>query len=565
MKHCPECNRNYADPTISFCLEDGAPLIYGDAVEEPATAILNTEVTDEQSTKTFGQDPITGHPPPRRAHQTPSNKYSIIAGLIGVILVTALGLGSYFYYGRGSGKQIDSIAVMPFVNASGNPDMEYLSDGLTESLITSLARVPDLSVKARNTVFRYKGQNPRALDLGKELGVQAVLNGQVVPRGNDIAVFVELVDPATEKVLWSENYDRSLANLASLRSEISADVSQKLRTKLSNADATQLEKTYSRNPEAYRLYLLGRFHWNRRTPEGIKKAIEHFNQAIALDRNFALAYAGLADAYTNYLEDDRPPSGMTLPQARDAASKALALDDSLAEAHASLGLIMLANYEFANAEKELTRAIELDSDYGPARHWHANLLSALGRHDEALAENRRALDIEPSSLLFNLVYGTNLFYARRYDEARAQANKVIEMDPKYPAAHSQLGSIYAIQGKYAEAVDAFARSREYQGDIDNSAPKMRKSFAEGGWREYIRRGTADPRTQNFPYTMARLYLQLGDNNEAFAQLNKSYEIREQALTRVKVDPRLDSLREDPRYHELLNKVGLSAGLIANKR
>jgi TolB-like protein/Tfp pilus assembly protein PilF len=554
MKRCPTCLRTYADETLNFCLEDGEWLSGEGFEKENTTQILPAGAPPGVSP---GEAQTSFLPPTDKYPHTASNRNSLIAGAVGILLITILGAASYLYYGRRDDEPIRSIAVMPFVNASGNPDMEYLSDGLTETLIAALSRVPDLSVKARNAVFRYKGLSTQPSVLGDELGVEALLTGRVVPRGSDISVFVELIDPGTEKVLWSENYDRSFTNLITLQKEIAEDVSKKLQAKLSNADGRLIEKTFTQNPEAYQQYLLGRFYWNKRNPEGIKKAIEHFNQAIVIDPNYALAYAGLADAYTVYLEDAQPTSAATLPQARLAATKALELDNELAAAHGSLGLIMLASYEWVESEREFTRAITLDPNYGSARHWHANLLSALGRHGEALEENRRALAIDPASLVFTVAYGLNLFHARRFDEALAQANKAIEMDAKYSPAYSLRGSVHALRGNYAEAVDAFCLAREYQGDIDASVPRMRKSFAEGGWRGFLLWGTENPRTRNFPYTMARLYLQLGEVDKAIAQLNRSFEIREQNLTRVKVDPRLDGIRRDPRYLELLNKLNLA--------
>jgi TolB-like protein len=560
MRECPECKRVYYDETLNYCLEDGAELVYGPTDKDDPTAILSGEPLGEAPTR-HQFVPDSGSAAGSYKDESLSTSSPFLTKNRGwlLILVPAFILGAVFfgyrYFDSASVKRIESIAIMPFANESGNPDIEYLSDGMTDSLITSLSRLPTISVKARSSVFRYKGKTTEAPVIGKELGVQAVLNGRVVQRGNDITLFVELIEAATEKVLWSENYNRSLANLVSLQSELAADVSQKLKAKLTPADERQVAKVDTENPEALQNYLNGRFQWNKRTPEGIKRSIEYFEKAIALDPKYARAYAGLANAYAVYFEDARPTSGASVPQAREAAMKALALDPDLPDAHASLGMILTVEYNFAEAEKELKRAIELDPNYPTSHHWYGLLLSSLGRHDAAISEIRRAIEIEPLSPLFANVYAGILFDARRYDEAWAQTDRLLELDPNTSAAYSLRGSINAIKGEYAQAVEAFSRSRELSGDSDASAPKMRKSFAEGGWRGYLYQGTQDPRTQNFPYTMARLYVLLGDKDEAFAQLNKAYEIRDFGLRRLKVDPRLDSIRDDPRYSEILRKVG----------
>jgi serine/threonine protein kinase len=473
-----------------------------------------------------------------------------------VLLLATLVFGYWFFTRRSiSTAQIESIAVLPFQNESVNPDVDYLSDGMTESLINSLSQLPKLNVKARSSVFRYKGKEVEPQQVGSELNVQAILNGRVVQRGDDLTLYLSLVDGRNGNQIWGEQYNRKLTNLVTLQNEIARDVANKLRTRLSGADEQKLAKNYTENVEAYQLYLKGRFYWNKRTPEALKRAVDYFNQAIALDPSYALAYAGLADAYVMKIDYRVLPSREAIPPAREAALKALSLDDGLAEAHASLGLILhWGDYDFAGAEREFKRAIELNPNYTSAHQWYGSLLTSLGRTEDALVEHRRALEIEPLSLVMNYTYAASLFYARRYDEAIAQAKKTLELDMNSLGAHFLLGSAFVSKGDYAQAVDAFAKSRELSGD-HASAEVIRENFAKGGWQMFLR-GVLKDEASVDSYTLAQVHVLLGNKDEAFAQLNKSYGIREPALTRLKVDPRFDPLRDDPRFADLLRRMNL---------
>ncbi|MGI8639234.1 MAG: protein kinase domain-containing protein [Pyrinomonadaceae bacterium] len=483
------------------------------------------------------------------AREIKKHKLGFAAGLL--VLLAATGLGYWLFSNRiANTKQIESIAVMPFVNESGNADIEYLSDGMTETLISSLSQLPNLNVKARSSVFRYKGKEIDAQTIGKELNVQAILNGRVVQRGQDLILYLELVDATTGNRIWGDQYNRKTADLVSLQSEIARDVSQKLKTKISGADEQKLAKNYTENAEAYQLYLRGRFYWNKSTAENHRKAIEYFNQAIAIDPNYALAYAGIADAYP-LLSFTKPQEVMS--KAREAALKALSLDNNLAEAHVALGRVLLDyDYDFAAAERENKTAIELNPNYALAHSSYGSLLTRLGRHEEAFAKYRRALEIEPLSLRINRSYGEGLIYARRYDEAIAQLKKTLELDATFVAAHVSLGFAYQMKGKYAESLEERAKGRELQGNPQH-AEQARESFAKGGWEGFLRDATGDH--NRAAYLTATLYAALGEKDEAFAELNKSYENREYFMTLLKVDPRLDPLRDDPRFQELLRKVG----------
>ena len=348
------------------------------------------------------------------------------------MIVAAALIGLWFYVpSRDTQGPIASIAVLPFINASGNSEIEYLSDGLTESLITSLSQLPKLSVKARSSVFRYKGKDAPPQQVGKELNVQAILNGRVVQRGNDLTLHIELVDVDTETALWSGDYNRSMTNLVSLPSEIARDVSSKLRLKLSGADEQKLAKNYTANAEAYQLYLKGRFHLLKVTPTEAQKAISYFQQAIQIDPSYALAYVGLADAYGSSFAGDMPPTEF-YPKAKAAAQKAIEIDDTLADAHAELGVIIFwYDWDWNAAENQCKRALELNPNSADAHQVYALLLSTTGRHAEALAEVKRARELDPLNLRTNALEGQALIYAGQTDEALARLQKTFELEPNF--------------------------------------------------------------------------------------------------------------------------------------
>jgi eukaryotic-like serine/threonine-protein kinase len=475
--------------------------------------------------------------------------------VLSVSLLTTIGL-LYWFVLRGAAvrEQIESVAVMPFANESGSADNDYLSDGMTESLINSLSQIPKLNVKARSTVFRYKGRERDARAVGRELNVQAILNGRVTQRGDQLTLSLELIDVDTENVIWSERYNRRQTDLVALQSEIARDVSQKLKTKLTGAEERKLAKNYTENPEAYQLYLQGRYFWNKQTNKEVEKSLEYFQRAIALDPNYALAYAGIADALSlNVIGATRE----RMTKAYEAALKAVSLDPELAEAHTALGRILAAyDYDFAGAEREMRRAIELNANYATAHHFLGDLLSVLGRHTEAEVEFRRALELEPLSVPINSIYGSALISARRYDEGIARLKKTLEMDPNFAAAHARLSIAYHALGRYDESIEERAKFLELNGD-SQSAAATRESFAKGGWRGFLLFMTGNDRPSNLSFYLQAVFLTaLGEKDKAFAALEKSYENREISLTQgLKVDPRLDPLRDDPRYQELLKKVG----------
>jgi TolB-like protein/Tfp pilus assembly protein PilF len=554
MKHCPECNKNYADPTLSFCLQDGAPLMIGPALEPAATAILSSEaptrVHDDKNTSKNDLQNLT---------VSNSKRLLVLMGAAAVI-IAAIGISAYRYYGDRTLKQIDSIAVIPFVNESGNPDVEYLSDGMTESLINSLSTLPNLSVKARNTVFRYKGKEIDEKKVGQELSVQALLLGRVIQRGDNITLYLSLVDARTGTSLWGEQYDRKIQDVAVLQKDITRDVSQKLRSRLSNADTRDLTRNYTDNAEAYQLYLKGRYLWAKRNPNSIKTAIEYFNQAIERDPGFALAYTGLADAYI--VPANKMPPREAAPKAKAAAMRALEIDPTLAEAHASLGRVLqVYDWNWDEAEKELKRAIELNPRYAVAHQWYGGYLERTDRLDEGISERRLAIELDPLSVISNFELGQAWFWKRDYDQAIRQFQKTLELDPEFQPVLQYLPAAYAQIGMYDEAIRQIQQTPETADVLSTGVPGYVLAMA-GQKREAhaildeLRRRREKGKEYVTPVSLALIHVALGEKDAALAWLEKGYEERAFQMQFLNVDPRFDTIRDDPRFADLVRRIGL---------
>lgn len=561
MKRCPECRRDYFDDTLLYCLDDGAALVDGPATEGAPTAILpDAQASSEAATRTFESVPSSD--------SIQSRRNSVLAGVIGVVLVTALGIGSYFYYGRVATKQIETIAVLPFVNQTGNPDVEYLSDGITESLINSLSQIPAVSVKARSSVFTYKGKDVTPQQVAKDLSVEAVLNGRVLQRGEQVVLNVELVETATGNHLWGEQYARPMTDILQLQSEIARDVSGKLKAKLTGEEQEKVARKYTENTEAYELYLRGRHHWNKRKPDDIKRSIEYFQQAIDKDPTYALAYASLAEAYIllpNYrggLPQD------FYPKARSAAAKAIEIDPTLAEPHNAMASVLNGyDWKFDAAEAEWRRAIELNPNYATARQWYAEYLMNMGRYQDGLAEMRRAQELDPLSLIINGLLGIALDVSGQTDAALDQLKKTVEMDPNFPRTHFFLSSVYQSMGRYEDAVDEFAKGVVLNGApadrIGPLAAKVKDAARTGGERGYARamaeivEANATSATPPAPF-LAALWVRAGDKDKAFEVLENAYQKHDDSILMMK-GPGLDPLKSDPRYADLLGRIGLPPG------
>lgn len=494
---------------------------------------------------------------------TQVKSHKLATMVIALVVLVAIVIVAYFAFAPKPGpRQIESIAVLPFINQSGNADVEYLSDGMTETLITSLSQLPNLNVKARSSVFRYKGKDVDARTVGKELGVQAVLNGRVVQRGDQLTLNLELIDTSTENVIWSEQYDRKQADLLSLQTDIARDVSAKLKTKLSGADEKKLAKNYTANPEAYQLYLKGRFYWNKRTADGLTQAANFYKQAIEKDPGYALAYSGLAETYVLFPNYSVAPPKESMPQSKAAALKALELDDSIAEAHAALGTYLSGyGWDQSAAERELRRAIELKPTYATAYHWLGIVYAFANRPDDAIASARRAEELDPLSLIISADMGFDLILCRRYDEAVAQAQKTLKLDPNFYYAHYLLGWAYLQKGMYGPAtaearkslelnpepygktilIAALARSGERA-----EAIKLRDELKSEIGRRYIQ-----------SYYLAAADTALGEKDAAFAALENDFADRATSYAYIPVDPLFDDLHADERWATLMQKLASS--------
>ena len=489
-------------------------------------------------------------------------KHKIAVAAAAVLLLAGLAAAGLYLRIRPTSVAIKSIAVMPFINEGGNADLEYLSDGMTDTLISSLSQLPNLSVKARSSVFRYKGKETSPQTLGKDLNVQAILNGRVAQRGDQLTLTLELVDTQTENVIWSDQYSRKQGDLVSLQSEIARDVSTKLKTKLTGVEEEKVTKTSTANTEAYQLYLKGLFHWNKRTPESLKSSLDYYNQAIGKDPNYALAYAGMALTYVLLPEYSAGSPADSMPKAKAAAIKALELDNSLAEAHTALAYV-LYSYErnFPESEKEFRQAIELNPNYATAHQWFGggNLI-ALSRFEEGIAEGKRAEEIDPFSLIVITQLGTSFNYSRRYDESIGQFRKAIELDQNFYIARLGLCQCYNGKGLFQDAIAECQKARA-QNDDPSLLGYLTYAYASSGKRDEAMKalaqmhGSAKDRYVS-AYTFATAYAGLGDKDQAFQWLERSYADNAYEILYVKVDPLLDNLRSDPRYPELVKRVGL---------
>jgi TolB-like protein/Flp pilus assembly protein TadD len=467
-----------------------------------------------------------------------------------------------------STEHLDSLAILPFSYVSSdpqlmaNPDREYLSDGLTESIINNLSQLANLKVIARSSVFRYKGKDLDVQAIGRELNVRAVLAGQIKQEGDELRIKVELVDIQGNRSIWLETYLRKTGDIQTVQKEIARNVSEKLRLKLTGADQTQLAKTYTESGEAYEAYLKGRYHWNKRTDEGFKQATNFFLEAIRKDPNYALAYTGLADCYT--LRSDygflAPKDGYAL--ARGYVTLALNNDGSLAEAHTSLASIKaVTDWDWQGAENEYRRAIELNPNYPTAHHWYAAQLFLQGRFDQAQQEMKTAQHLDPLSLAINKDFAVILLYARDYDKALEQCRKTLEIEPHFGAMFTYIAQIYELQQKYPEATAELEKAHAAAPEDVEITYALGQAYALMGKKDEARKISSElnqpGKNAYIPKEAAYLYALLGEKEQAVAILQKAAEDHYMAVAELKMDPRLDELRKDSRVVELLQKIGLS--------
>ena len=459
-------------------------------------------------------------------------------------------------------KSIRSIAVLPLENLTGDPAQQYFADGMTDTLITTLAQIESLRVISRTSAMHYRESGKTLPQIGRELGVDAVVEGSVARSGNRVRIDAQLIQALTDRHLWARSYERDIQDVLALQGEMARTIAAEIQIRLTLKDQARLGNTPPVNRAAYDAYLKGRFFWNKRTAEGLKKGIEHFDDATKKDLGYALAYAGLADSY------DVAPfySVMTpkeaYPRAKAAAMKALEIDEGLAEAHTSLAHALWSyDWDWVGSERENRRSLDLNPNYATGHHWYSWFLQLMGRHDEAVREAQRALELDPLSLAINTQLGVAYYYGRDYDRAADQLRKTIELDPRYPMAHIYLGQCFEQLGELQDATLEFQKGLQAGEDPWLSASLIH-AYGRSGRRveaeEALQKLLEDARTKVVsPYFLGMAYAGLGDKEKAFEWLETAYRERVNWMPYLKVDPELDNLRTDPRFADLLRRVGLS--------
>jgi TolB-like protein/Tfp pilus assembly protein PilF len=452
-----------------------------------------------------------------------------------------------------------SIAVLPFDNLSRDPDNAYFAEGVQDEILTRLAKVADLKVISRTSTQHFKSAPENLPEIAKQLGVTNILEGSVQKAADQVRVNVQLINAMTDAHVWADTYDRKLTDIFAVESEIAKAIAETLQAKLSGAEKSSIAKAPTANPEAYELYLKGRFFWNKRTGADLHKAIDYFNQAIAKDPNYALAYVGLADSYLLLSSYAAVSPGESLPPARSALKKALELDDSLAEAHASFGLLATLELDLHRALNELKRAVELKPNYATAHHWLALAHLTLAQFDQAISEAKRAIELDPLSLVINADTSWIYFSARRYDEAEAQVRKTLEIGPQFFLAHYYLGEVLQFKGRLSEAIAEFQKAFELNND-PYSLAMLGQAYARNGQKDeaqkILDRLNEEAKSHYVaPYALALVQTALGDKDRAIEELERAYAQGEtNYLFAIKVDPMLDDLRGDPRFEALVQKI-----------
>lgn len=460
-----------------------------------------------------------------------------------------------------SPKPYDSIAVLPLINLSGDSEQEYFTDGMTEALITNFAQIQALRVISRTSVMQYRGVKKPLPEIARELQVDVVLEGSVLRIGKRVRINAQLIEAATDHHLWAKSYERDLRDILTLQSAVAEAIVHEIRINVTPQEKNRLANVRPVDPEAHESYLKGRFFLNRGTEENTRKATKHFEQAIAEDASYAPAYAGLADAYLWLDDNDYLPEIVAQELGRIAAKKALELDELLAEAHSALAHLSLHAWDWTTTEAECRRGIELNPGHAMTRQWYAMYLSAIGRFDESIAEAKIAEEIDPLSLAQVTNVAVQLYHARRFDQAIAQAQKVLEIDPNYPRALRLFGQVYSAKGMYREAIAEYEKFSSAIGDSTLALAFLGNAFGLAGDRpratQILNELTARSKEKYVSaFEIAIVFIGLGDNDPAFEWLKKAYLERSDWLVHMKVNPSFDPVRSDPRFADLLKKVGL---------
>ena len=517
MKHCPQCNRIETDAALKFCRKDGARLIAGEpSLSESATMALPSSTPSEDLT--------TGRLP-----------------------------------------NSPSIAVLPFVNMSADPENEYFCDGLAEELLNALAKIDNLKVTARSSAFSFKGRNVEVGDIARVLNVGAILEGSVRKSGNQLRITVQLVNASDGYHLWSERYDREMKDIFAVQDEITLAVVDALKLKLLGDQKDEVLKRYTKDSSAYQAYLKGRFHWHKRSLEGLNRSADYFKHALDLDPGYALAYAGLADSYAvlGIAEYGILPPREAMPKAKEAALRALEIDQTLAEAQSTLAHVRaFYEWDWVGAEADFRRAIELNPNYALSHHWYALYLAAMERHDEAIEAERRAQQIDPLSLIINKNVGTILYYAGQLGPSIEQYQRTLELEANFARTRLYLGVAYVKQGKYQDAVFEYEEAIRLSGGGTVPTALLAHAHALSGNHAEANRileSLKERHRQEYvpSFNIALIYVGLGQIDAAFEWLEKAFEERSSWLVSLKIEPMLDALRPDPRFDELLRRIGLA--------
>ena len=499
---------------------------------------------------------------PAKRRQALRSRVALGAAMF-VVLASVVVVGWFYSRAGRSGQAIDSLAVLPFVNANSDPYTEYLSDGITESLINSLSQLPNLKVMSRDSAFRYKAREGNAQTVGRELGVRAILKGRVMQDGDAINISAELIDTRDGSQIWGQQYDRKVADMIVLREQITREMASALRMRLTGAEQKRLTKRYTVNPEAYQDYLKGRYWWNKSTKEGFEKGVEYFQQAIEKDPTYALAFSGLADCYSSLAELGVVPAKEGYLRAKDAALKAVDLDDTLAEAHGSLALIKSSyDWDWSGADKEIRRAIELNPSYADAHRLHAEVLWQTGRLNEAIAETKLTLEMDPLSLDNNDTLGLEFFLIREYDRAIEQERKVLELDPNFIEAYYFRGMAYLKKSMHEEGMAEFEKGVAISPLSTEALTGLGYGYAVTGRRAEAQK-VLDKLNELSKHEYvsavwrAKIYAGLEEKDKAFEWLEAAYEDRSiVSVGFIKTNPMFDPLRPDPRYAHLLRRTNL---------
>jgi len=489
---------------------------------------------------------------------------AVTAGLVALlVLVVGLNIGGLRdrLHSGAEGHRIESLAVLPLENLSGDATQDYFADGMTEELTTNLAKIRALRVISRTSVMRYKGTKKSLPEIARELNVDGVIEGSVQRSGDRVRITAQLIHASTDTHLWAESYERDLRDVLALQDDVANAIATDVKIKLTQQDRTRLTSSRPVNPEAYEAYLKGRYYWSKRTGEGEQKGLEYFQQATSLDPGYALAYAGVADSYIVLGAHRHLPVKEAFPKARDAAMRALDLDETLAEAHTSLGTVKtFYDWDWPGSEREFRRALDLNPNYATAHHWYSHYLAAVGQLDEAVSEIKRARELDPFGVTVNVWLAETLYYSRQYDQAIEQYGKTLELYPELAGdLHANIGDCYVQKRMFTEAVSEWQKALTLGGNAKVAA-NLEKAYLSSGYSGYLRKrldllkesAQTEPVS---PLNFAYAYALLGDKDHVLEWLEKAYQERDPWLY-VKAEPRLDNLRSDPRFMDLLRRLGL---------